>query len=199
MTAWKVDKAVGNGGEEATCAQGCETYRPPVVNRVNFLKEPSIGRTEHKPAWRRESNVIVIDWNSAEEGGGSARYAESRAANRTTATAPITALLQRIGTTGEGYLPAWPSRRAEQNAPELLPDYEASVGSMLKVLRNLQRRSEGDPQKISDVIVELANSDEVPVRPADPRCRCGKASAASGSSADKRGREMATSHCFNGF
>jgi NAD(P)-dependent dehydrogenase (short-subunit alcohol dehydrogenase family) len=56
------------------------------------------------------------------------------------------------------------ARRAGQNAPDLLPDYEASVGSTLKMLRSLEGRSEGDPRKIADVIVQLANSDEVPVR-----------------------------------
>jgi NAD(P)-dependent dehydrogenase (short-subunit alcohol dehydrogenase family) len=56
------------------------------------------------------------------------------------------------------------ARRAGQNTPDLLPDYEASVGSMLKMLRSLEGRSEGDPRKIADVIVKLANSDEVPVR-----------------------------------
>ena len=35
---------------------------------------------------------------------------------------------------------------------------------MLKLLRSLEERSEGDPRKIADVIVRLANSDEVPVR-----------------------------------
>jgi NAD(P)-dependent dehydrogenase (short-subunit alcohol dehydrogenase family) len=56
------------------------------------------------------------------------------------------------------------ARRAGQNAPDLLPDYEASVGSMLKMLRSLDGRSEGDPRKIANIIVQLANSDEVPVR-----------------------------------
>jgi NAD(P)-dependent dehydrogenase (short-subunit alcohol dehydrogenase family) len=56
------------------------------------------------------------------------------------------------------------ARRAGQNAPELLPDYEASVGSILKMLRSLEGRAEGDPRKIAHVIVQLANSDEVPVR-----------------------------------
>jgi NAD(P)-dependent dehydrogenase (short-subunit alcohol dehydrogenase family) len=56
------------------------------------------------------------------------------------------------------------ARRAGQNAPDLLPDYEASVGSIFKVLRSLEGRSEGDPRKIADVIVQLANSDEIPVR-----------------------------------
>jgi NAD(P)-dependent dehydrogenase (short-subunit alcohol dehydrogenase family) len=80
------------------------------------------------------------------------------------------------------------ARRAGQNAPELLPDYEASVGSMLKLLRNLQGRSEGDPRKISDVIVELANSDEVPVRlilGADAEKRVQQAEAARASEAEK--------------
>jgi NAD(P)-dependent dehydrogenase (short-subunit alcohol dehydrogenase family) len=56
------------------------------------------------------------------------------------------------------------ARRAGQNAPDLLPEYEVSVGSMLKILRGLEGGAEGDPRKIADVIVQLANSDEVPVR-----------------------------------
>src|SRR6266849_4371950 len=56
------------------------------------------------------------------------------------------------------------ARRAVQNAPDLLPEYEATVGSFLKILRGLEGRLESDPRKIADVIVQLANSDEVPVR-----------------------------------
>jgi NAD(P)-dependent dehydrogenase (short-subunit alcohol dehydrogenase family) len=56
------------------------------------------------------------------------------------------------------------ARRAGQNAPDLLPEYEATVGSFLKILRGLEDRSEGDPRKIAAVILQLANSDEVPVR-----------------------------------
>jgi len=55
-------------------------------------------------------------------------------------------------------------QRAGQGAPDLLPEYEASVGAIMKVLRGLERLSEGDPKKIADVIVRLANSDEVPTR-----------------------------------
>src|SRR5258708_19708270 len=54
------------------------------------------------------------------------------------------------------------ARRAGQNAPDVPPDYEASVGSMLKILRSLEGLAEGDPRKIADVILQLANSDEVP-------------------------------------
>ena len=56
------------------------------------------------------------------------------------------------------------ARRAGQNAPELLPDYEASVGAIFKLLRSIEGRSEGDPRKIADVIVQLANSEDVPLR-----------------------------------
>ena len=56
------------------------------------------------------------------------------------------------------------ARRAGQDAPELMPDYEPSVGSMLKHLKSLEGRQEGDPRKIADLIVQLANHDEVPLR-----------------------------------
>ena len=80
------------------------------------------------------------------------------------------------------------ARRAGQNAPDLLPDYEASVGPMLKLLRSLEGRSEGDPRKIADVIVQLANSDEVPLRlilGVDAEKRVHQAEAARASEAGK--------------
>jgi len=80
------------------------------------------------------------------------------------------------------------ARRAGQNAPVLLPDYEASVGSILKLLRSVEGRSEGDPRKIADVIVQLAKSDEVPVRlilGVDAEKRVHRAEAARASEAEK--------------
>src|SRR6476620_3504234 len=80
------------------------------------------------------------------------------------------------------------ARRAGQNAPDLLPDYEPSVGSILKLLRSLEGRSEGDPRKIADVIVQLANSDDVPVRlilGVDAEKRVQQAEAARASEAEK--------------
>jgi len=56
------------------------------------------------------------------------------------------------------------ARRARGNAPELLPDYEASVGPILTLLQKIAGREEGDPRRIAEVIVHLAKSDEVPVR-----------------------------------
>jgi NAD(P)-dependent dehydrogenase (short-subunit alcohol dehydrogenase family) len=80
------------------------------------------------------------------------------------------------------------ARRARQNAPELLPDYKPSVGAILSVLRGLEGSSEGDPQKIADVIVQLAHSDDVPVRlilGVDAEKRVHQAEAARASEAEK--------------
>jgi NAD(P)-dependent dehydrogenase (short-subunit alcohol dehydrogenase family) len=80
------------------------------------------------------------------------------------------------------------ARRARQDAPDVLPDYEASVGAMLKVLRGLEGRTESDPRKIADVILQLANSDEVPVRlilGVDAEKRVRQAEAARASEAEK--------------
>src|ERR1700728_2845618 len=80
------------------------------------------------------------------------------------------------------------ARRAGQNAPDLLPDYEASVGSTLKMLRSLEGRAEGDPRKIAAVIVQLANSDKVPARlilGVDSEKRVQQAEAARAAQAEK--------------
>jgi NAD(P)-dependent dehydrogenase (short-subunit alcohol dehydrogenase family) len=80
------------------------------------------------------------------------------------------------------------ARRAGQNAPTLLPDYEASVGAIFKLLRSVEGRSEGDPRKIADVIVQLANSDDVPLRlilGVDAEKRVQRAEAARASEAQK--------------
>ena len=90
------------------------------------------------------------------------------------------------------------ARRAGQNAPDLLPDYETSVGSILKMLRSLEGRAEGDPRKIADVIVKLANSDEVPVRlilGVDAEKRVQQAESARASEAAKW-RELTVSTAF---
>src|ERR1700687_271256 len=80
------------------------------------------------------------------------------------------------------------ARRAGQNMPDLLPEYEASVGSIRKLLQSLEGRAEGDPRKIADVIMQLANSDEVPVRlilGVDAEKRVQQAEAARASEAEK--------------
>jgi NAD(P)-dependent dehydrogenase (short-subunit alcohol dehydrogenase family) len=80
------------------------------------------------------------------------------------------------------------ARRAVHNAPDLLPEYEATVGSFLNMLRGLEGRSEGDPRKIAGIILQLTNSDEVPVRlilGVDAEKRVQQAEAARASEAEK--------------
>ena len=65
----------------------------------------------------------------------------------------------------------------------------ASVGSIRKLLRSLEGRSEGDPRRLADVIMQLANRDEVPVRlilGVDAEKRVQRAEAARASEAEKR-------------
>jgi NAD(P)-dependent dehydrogenase (short-subunit alcohol dehydrogenase family) len=56
------------------------------------------------------------------------------------------------------------ARRARGNPPQLLPEYEASVGPILKLLTQIEGHEEGDPRKIADVILKLSNSENIPKR-----------------------------------
>jgi NAD(P)-dependent dehydrogenase (short-subunit alcohol dehydrogenase family) len=56
------------------------------------------------------------------------------------------------------------ARRAGENPPELLPEYEESIGALRRRLTAALENAEGDPKKIAAVIVKLANSDAVPKR-----------------------------------
>jgi NAD(P)-dependent dehydrogenase (short-subunit alcohol dehydrogenase family) len=90
------------------------------------------------------------------------------------------------------------ARRAGQNAPDLLPDYEASVGPILKLLQSIEGRQESDPRKIADVILQLANSEEVPVRlilGVDAEKRVQQAEAVRANEAEKW-RHLTTSTVF---
>jgi NAD(P)-dependent dehydrogenase (short-subunit alcohol dehydrogenase family) len=80
------------------------------------------------------------------------------------------------------------ARRAGANAPHLLPEYEASVGSIFRLLRGIEGNEESDPRRVAGVIMELANSEEVPVRlilGADAEMRVQQAEAARASEAEK--------------
>jgi NAD(P)-dependent dehydrogenase (short-subunit alcohol dehydrogenase family) len=80
------------------------------------------------------------------------------------------------------------ARRAGANPPRLLPEYEVSVGLALTMLRGNEERAESDPRKIARVIVELANSEDVPMRlilGVDAEKRVQQAEAARASEAEK--------------
>jgi NAD(P)-dependent dehydrogenase (short-subunit alcohol dehydrogenase family) len=52
--------------------------------------------------------------------------------------------------------------RAHQDLPELLPDYEPSVGAVVTTLKSHWGQENGDPAKVAQVILRLAESDRLP-------------------------------------
>src|SRR6266436_4963805 len=52
--------------------------------------------------------------------------------------------------------------RANQNTPELLPDYEPSVGAVTRALQSYWGRETSDPVKVAQVILRLAAADRLP-------------------------------------
>ena len=52
--------------------------------------------------------------------------------------------------------------RANQNTPDLLPDYEPSVGSFVKALTSYWGHECSDPVKVAQIILRLATADRLP-------------------------------------
>ncbi len=53
--------------------------------------------------------------------------------------------------------------RASEKVPELLPEYEP-VGAVYKQMTAARSKLEGDPKRIADLVVKLANMEDVPKR-----------------------------------
>ncbi|UWZ83604.1 SDR family NAD(P)-dependent oxidoreductase [Occallatibacter riparius] len=56
------------------------------------------------------------------------------------------------------------AQRAGENSPEVLPEYEETVGAIYKLLASVRGQSEGDPKRIAALILKLANSQDLPKR-----------------------------------
>jgi len=52
--------------------------------------------------------------------------------------------------------------RANQDTPDLLPDYKASVGAVAKALKSYWGHEISDPVKVAQVVLHLAASDRLP-------------------------------------
>src|SRR5271167_2122263 len=52
--------------------------------------------------------------------------------------------------------------RANQDTPDLLPDYEPSVGAAVEALKSYWGHETSDPVKVAQVILRLAASDDLP-------------------------------------
>jgi NAD(P)-dependent dehydrogenase (short-subunit alcohol dehydrogenase family) len=56
------------------------------------------------------------------------------------------------------------ANRAVEKPVDLLPEYQPSVGAVFELIRNLEGRLEGDPKKIADVVLQVANTADAPQR-----------------------------------
>ena len=56
------------------------------------------------------------------------------------------------------------AQKAGEGSPELLPEYEESVGTIYKLLAAVGGNAEGDPKRIAELIVKLTNAQDLPKR-----------------------------------
>jgi len=85
--------------------------------------------------------------------------------------------------------------RAHKDVPDLLPDYEPSVGAVIKALESLWGHENSDPSKVAQVILRLAASDRLPAHlllGSDAVRYAGEAEATRAADAD-RWREISVS------
>jgi NAD(P)-dependent dehydrogenase (short-subunit alcohol dehydrogenase family) len=54
------------------------------------------------------------------------------------------------------------AKEAVSHIPNLLPDYEPSIGALLKFIRDHAGKEHGDPQRVAQVVLELAYHDNPP-------------------------------------
>ena len=89
--------------------------------------------------------------------------------------------------------------RAHRDMPELLPDYEPSVGAVVKALHSHWGQENSDPARVAQVILRLAASERLPAHlliGSDAVRYAGEAEATRAADAD-RWREVSVSTDFN--
>ncbi len=89
--------------------------------------------------------------------------------------------------------------RANKDTPDLLPDYELSVGAVIKVLESHWGQENSDPVKVAQVVLRLVASDRLPAHlllGSDAVQYAGQAEAARAAEAE-RWREMSVSTDVN--
>jgi putative heme degradation protein len=89
--------------------------------------------------------------------------------------------------------------RAHKDTPDLLPDYEPSVGAIVKALHSVWGQENSDPARVAQVILRLAASDRLPAHlliGSDAIQYAGQAEASRAADAE-RWREISVSTDFN--
>ena len=56
------------------------------------------------------------------------------------------------------------SARAKRNIPDLLAEYEASIGATLTMLRSIKAEDSSDPRKVAQLILKPAECDHLPAK-----------------------------------
>jgi short chain dehydrogenase len=90
--------------------------------------------------------------------------------------------------------------RASKDTPDLIPDYEASVGAVAGMLKSYWGHETGDPGKVAQVVLRLAASDRLPAHlllGSDAVQYAGQAEAARAADAE-RWREVSVSTDVDG-
>ena len=89
--------------------------------------------------------------------------------------------------------------RAHKDTPDLLPDYEPSVGAVVQALHSLWGQENSDPARVAQVIIRLAASNRLPAHlllGSDAVTYAGEAEVARAADAD-RWREISVSTDVN--
>jgi hypothetical protein len=89
--------------------------------------------------------------------------------------------------------------RANKNTPDLLPDYEPSVGAVVKMLASHWGHETSDPAKVAQVVLRIAASDQLPAHlllGSDAIQYAAQAEAARAADAERL-RELSVSTDFN--
>jgi NAD(P)-dependent dehydrogenase (short-subunit alcohol dehydrogenase family) len=89
--------------------------------------------------------------------------------------------------------------RAHKDTPALLPDYEPSVGAVIKALEPLRGQENSDPSRVAQVILRLATCDRLPAHlllGSDAVRYAGEAETARAADAE-RWRDVSVSTDFN--
>jgi hypothetical protein len=89
--------------------------------------------------------------------------------------------------------------RANKDTPDLLPDYEPSVGAVANALKSVWGQEKSDPARVAQVVLRLAASDRLPAHlllGSDAVQYAGQAEAARAADAE-RWRELSVSTDVN--
>jgi len=164
----RLDVGVNNAGDgDVAPFEQLSTQRFNAVIDTNFYGVVNVTRAA-LPIMRKQNSGCMFQISSI---GGRLALPGSTAyhAAKWTVRGFTKSLAQELAPFGVTVCALEPSRmrtnwgtRAHQNMPELLPEYEPSVGTITDALHSLWGHENSDPAKVTRVILRLAASGRVP-------------------------------------